>query len=212
MTQAKNREQFNQVVGDVMAYYRQNVTPFTLNLWWETFKSYDLQQLSKAFSKHATDPEHGQFAPKVADIVRIIEGTPTDRAAIAWGKTLEAISSIGSYTDVVFDDPIIHAVITDLGGWVKLCSTETKELSYVQHKFCESYKAYKRAGSFEYPRLLSSLRSPDEEFAMKGLKPPKAAFVGDREAAKIVYKNGSKSNQSHLSLASLAEKSLGLTS
>ena len=49
-----------------------------------------------------------------------LDGTVTDRAALAWGKVLEAMSSVGAYSDVVFDDPAIHAAIEDCGGWVKI--------------------------------------------------------------------------------------------
>ena len=136
------------------------------------------------------DPERGQYAPKVADIVRILSGTATDRAVLAWGKCLEAMSSVGAYTDVVFDDPAIHAVVEDLGGWPKLCRTEMKELGYVQHRFCESHRAYTGRGQFDYPRRLGGDRSPDSEYEKVGLKLPRPALIGNPDRAKLVYQNG----------------------
>lgn len=179
-----------QLVTDVLAYYRQNVSEFTLSVWVQACQPYDLEQVRKALTAHATDAERGQFAPKVADLVRILSGTATDRAQIAWGKVHEAASAVGSYTDVVFDDPAIHAVVEDLGGWPKVCRTEIKELGYLQHRFCESYRAYAGRGTFDYPRRLAGDRSPDVEFEKKGLPLPRPALVGDPDRARTVYHGG----------------------
>jgi hypothetical protein len=178
------------LVTDALAYYRQPVSTFTLQVWLQACQPFSMEQVTKAMSAHATDPERGQFAPKVADIIRILQGTHTDRAQLAWGKALEAMSRVGAYTDVVFDDPAIHACIEDLGGWPKVCRTETKELSYLQHRFCESHKAYTGRGQFEYPQRLAGDRSPDDVWAKKGLKPPRPALVGDPERCRLVYQGG----------------------
>ena len=39
--------------------------------------------VGKALTAHATDPDHGQFAPKPADIVRKIQGTQADVIQLA---------------------------------------------------------------------------------------------------------------------------------
>jgi hypothetical protein len=183
------------LVADVMAFYRQDVSPFALQVWWQACQRFDLEQVRKALTGHAMDADRGQFAPKPADLVRQLEGTATDRAALAWGKTLEAMQSVGAYTDVVFDDPAIHAVVEDLGGWVKLCRSETKDLGYIQHRFCESHRAYTGRGDFEFPRLLSGDRSPDSVFTKHGLKPPRPALIGNSEKASQVYLNGSQTGK-----------------
>lgn len=178
------------MVTDVLAYYRQPVSKFTLSVWVEAMRPFDLEQVSKALTAHATDAERGQFPPKVADVVRILAGTATDRAQLAWGKVHEAMSAVGAYQDVVFDDPAIHAVVEDLGGWPKVCRTEVKELSYLQHRFTESYRAYAGRGTFDYPRRLAGDRSPDSEYEKKGIPLPRPAVVGDRDVAKAVYQGG----------------------
>lgn len=182
--------QFRQLLTDVMAYYGKDCTKFMLTVWWQALQSFDLEQVSKALQKHATDPERGQFAPKVADIVRALQGTTTDRAAMAWGKVYEAMGSVGAYQDVVFDDPAIHAVLEDLGGWPKVCRTETKDLSFLQHRFQEAHRAYTGRGQFAYPRRLAGDRSPDHDYERRGLPLPKAVLVGDERKAALVYQGG----------------------
>jgi len=199
------------LVTDALAYYRQPVSEFTLTVWWQACKPFSMEQVRKAMTAHATDPDRGQFAPKVADIIRVLQGTHTDRAQLAWGKAMEAMGSVGAYTDVVFDDPAIHACVEDLGGWPKVCRTETKELSYLQHRFCESYKAYTGRGVFPYPRRLMGDRSPDSEYEKKGLKLPKPALVGDVEDCRNVYRGGAIGGKTAITfdLGTLAMTAIG---
>lgn len=178
------------MVTDALAYYGKPVSTFTLQVWVQACSPFSIEQVSKALTAHATDAERGQFAPKVADIVRILSGTATDRASLAWGKVLEAMSSVGAYTDVVFDDPAIHAAADDMGGWPKMCRTEIKELGLLQHRFMQSYRAYTERGQFDYPRRLGGDRSPDSEYEKAGLKLPRPALIGDPCRAKLVYQGG----------------------
>ena len=188
--QQHERGEFAQLITDVLAYYRQDASRFVLDLWWNACQPFEFQQIQRAMQRHATDPEHGQFAPKVADLVRILSGTTTDRASLAWGKVLETMSAVGAYTDVVFDDPAIHAAAEDMGGWPKMCRTELKELGLLQHRFMQSYRAYVERGQFDYPRRLGGDRSPDSEYEKAGLKLPRPAVIGDPERAKLVYRGG----------------------
>jgi hypothetical protein len=199
----EQKAEFGQLLRDVMAFYRQDVSPFALTVWWQACQRFDLEQVSKALTAHAMDPERGQFAPKPADLVRQLEGTATDRAMMAWGKVLEAIQRVGAYTDVVFDDPAIHAVIEDLGGWPKICRGETKDLGYLQHRFCEAHRAYTARGQFDYPRRLIGDRSPDEAYARRGLPLPKPALVGDTERARLVFAGGQVGGKTRIAFSVL---------
>ena len=187
---ASDKPKLYGLIGDVLGYYGKSASDFTLQVWWQACQNFEIEQVSKALSAHAADPDHGQFAPKVADLVRILQGTHTDRAALAWGKVMEAMSAVGAYQDVVFDDPAIHAAIADCGGWTKICRSDMAEISFLQHRFCQSHKAYTGRGTFDYPRILNGDRSPDLEFIKRGLPLPKPALVGDRERAKAVYQRG----------------------
>ncbi len=180
---------FRGLLSDVMAYYGKDVSKFTLDVWWGACEGFDYEQVEKAMQRHATDPEAGVFAPKVADVVRILSGTHTDRALLAWGKVLESMSSVGAYTDVIFDDAAIHAAIEDLGGWPKVCRSDTESLSYLQKRFCDSHKAYTGRGEFPYPRRLIGDRSTDAEYKAIGMKPP-LALVGDQAACRQVFDGG----------------------
>lgn len=205
--QPSDRGRFGQLLTDVMAFYRQDVSTFALSVWWQACESFDFEMISKALTKHAMDPEHGQFPPKPADVVRQLSGTASDRSAIAWGKVHDAMGRVGAYTDVVFDDAAIHAAVDDLGGWPKMCRTELKDLSYLQHRFCDAHRAYTKRGQFDYPRRLNGDRSPDSEYQKIGLKPPRPAVIGNEEVAKLVYRNGGTDGKTQISFAPI--QSLG---
>jgi hypothetical protein len=183
-------ERFAEVLSDSMAFWGKDVSAFALQVWWQACQPFDLDQVTRALSRHAMDPERGQFAPKPADLVRQLSGTVSDKAMLAWGKALDAASRVGAYTDVVFDDPAIHAAIEDLGGWPKFCRGDVKDLSYLQHRFSQSYTAYAGRGDFAYPRRLMGDRSADEVYTKRGLPPPKPAVIGDIERARQVYRAG----------------------
>lgn len=193
-----DREKFVQMVSQALAYYRQDCTEFVLNLWWQACKDFTIEQVSKALTKHAMDPDRGQFAPKVADVVRVLAGTKTDRALLAWGKVHSAMSDVGAYADVCFDDAAINAVVHDLGGWPKVCRTSLDDLSYLQHRFCEAHRAYTERGQFEYPRQLIGDRSADAEYVKRGITPPAPILIGDKTRAMQVHRAQAQDSISQL--------------
>lgn len=197
---SSERKELALYLTDALSYWKADVSQFTLQVWISACDGFTLEQVKKAIVQHATDPDRGQFAPKVADIVRQLVGTKTDMSLRAWSKVHSAMSDVGAYSSVVFDDPVIHRVIEDLGGWPKLCRTPVDDLSYVQHRFCEAYRAYAGRGDFEYPPCLIGDHADAGAYAKRGLPPPKPVPIGDREAALLVYRQGQKSSPSALIL------------
>lgn len=157
-------------------------------LWWQTLLRYDIDQIEGAFADIVRDPDRGQFMPKPADLVRMLDGTTTDRAAIAWGKVLDAARRVGAYTDVVFDDAAIHAAVEDCGGWPKLCRTSLDDLGYLQHQFSQSYRAYLGRAGFEYPKALTGDANAHNRRTGQDLQPP--ALIGNTDLAALVYAQG----------------------
>lgn len=139
---ASDKPQFADLMADALGFYGQALTPFAINVWWQACESFSLEQVAKALTRHATDPDRGHFAPKPADLVRALGGTKTDRSLIAWGRVYEAMSSVGMYATPNFGDPAIHAAINDMGGWPKLCQSNMDELHFTQKRFCDGYRAY----------------------------------------------------------------------
>lgn len=184
-----DRIEFSALLCAAMGFFKQDMSTFALTVWWEACKSFDMEQVSKALTAHTIDPEQGRFPPKPADVVRMLHGTRTDRALIAWSKVMDAMQRVGAYSSVVFDDGVIHAVIEDLGGWVAICRGELKDLPHVERRFCESYRAYAVRGSVVFPAMLSGAH--DANNALKGFKCQPPALIGNVKMAGDVMRLGS---------------------
>ena len=101
-------EKFEDLLSGVGEIYGKTLSEFALTLWWGALKDYDLTAIRNALSRYVVNPDNGQFMPKPADVVRMIGGTSTDSAMIAWTKVDKAVRQVGTWQDVVFDDPLIH--------------------------------------------------------------------------------------------------------
>lgn len=200
---------FSLVIAGLCAYHRQPCSDALIAMYWRGCKRWSYEQVVEAIDRLTQDAEMGKFIPKIGDIARILEGTHSDQSKLAWGKVHEAMSSVGAYSDVVFDDPATHAAVEDLGGWPKLCRTELKDLGYTQHRFCESHKAYAGRGEFAYPRRLSGERSPDSDYVKKGIPLPRPAIVGDISKARLVYSGGAQGGKTAITFQPIESLSMG---
>lgn len=146
--------EFQRLLTDALAFYGKDVSTFALSVWWEACKAFDMEQVRNAMTKHAMDPENGQFAPKPADIVKALQGTKTDRALMAWSTVYRAFSEVGAYASPDFGDNATHAAINDMGGWPKLCHLKLDELPFTQKRFCDLYRMHQAYGNTEHVPLV----------------------------------------------------------
>lgn len=197
--QQTDKAKFSALITDVLAFYKQDVSKFAVSVWWQACEPFDFEQVSKALSAHAVDPDRGQFPPKPADVVKVLAGTKTDRARLAWGKAFDAMQRVGAYQSVAFDDPVIHAVIEDLGGWMKLCRSDMKELSFIEHRFCESYRAYAGRPDLSYPAKLIGEYEAINRHEGRKVAPP--VLIGQPDKAKEVLCLGSSGPKTTFTLA-----------
>lgn len=175
---------FAALMTDAMVFYRKDLSKFAIGVWWEACKGFSLEQIAKAITAHAMDPEQGRFPPMPADIVKHLAGTKTDRALVAWSKAFRAISSAGSYVSVAFDDAVIHAVIEDMGGWPKFCATSTDELAFVQKRFWDTYRTYASRPDVAHLAVLPGIHAGNNaRFAGHSQEP---VLIGDRVKAAAI--------------------------
>ena len=63
---------------------------------------------------------------------------------------LTAIRFQGGYRTIAFDDPVIHATVRNLGGWVQLTDATSEDLSrFIQPRFVKTYSALAQMGITE---------------------------------------------------------------
>ncbi len=183
-----DRAEFGELLTQVLAFYKQDASEFVMDLWWGACKPFELEQVRRALSDHAMHPEKGQFCPRPADLVRELAGTFTDRSLMAWSRVTRAMSDVGAYASVDFGDPVIHAVVRELGGWSAICRVPNDEQQFLQKRFCDFFRTFTARGAPEAPLQLQgehdatnaalSLESPDVAKRLAANPAPAARRIG----------------------------------
>lgn len=188
MTDADKPQFFNLIAG-VYAFYRQDISDFAGSVWWEAMKPFDLAAVADALNRHCVNPDTGQFMPKPADVVKMLSGSSQDSAMVAWAKVDKSIRQVGTYASVVFDDPIIHRVLHDMGGWVALGTKSERDWPFVAKEFENRYRGYRiRNETPEYPKSLIGIA--EAQNVQNGHKSDPPVLVGDARRAKQVLSGG----------------------
>jgi len=182
---------FRALLSGVFAFYGKDLSDFAIGVWWEAMKPYDLAAVKDAMNRHCVNPDNGQFLPKPADVVRLIGGGTQDAALVAWAKVTQALRSVGRYKTVVFDDPIIHAVIGDMGGWIPLGDVMEDELPFKGREFENRYRGYKLRGEVgSYPAKLIGIT--DQGNLSRGFGESQPVLLGNPKRAALVLQKGGK--------------------
>lgn len=132
----------------------KSVTDRMLRFAFECLKQFDLPIIQRAILLHAQDPDCGQFGPKPADIVKQIEGGGDERSLKAWTKVEQAVIQAGPHRSIAFDDNRIHAVIEEMGGYMRFCTAKESEFPFMRGEFCKRYRAYLQQPPSRYPAVL----------------------------------------------------------
>lgn len=156
-----DKDIFGQMMTGIAEIYGKKLSAPLLEIYWHLLTKYSLSQIKSALEKHMLNPDAGQFMPKPADIIRYLDGDKQTQALQAWTKVINAIKSVGAYSSVAFDDPLIHVVIIEMGGWISLCHTNLDQLNFKFHEFNKRYSALQTQQSLSnlinYPQKLSGI-------------------------------------------------------
>lgn len=189
--QPSDKGPFAELLANVMSYYNRESSPFLLGVFWDALRRHEFEDVQRAFNLHAQDPDRGQFAPKVADLTRLLEGSTTTQGMRAWVKVAMAMRSVGAYRSVTFDDPLIHVVIAEMGGWIPLCRGMDEEMPFKARDFERRYASYRlrRELPAYTPRLIGENEAENKLNGRKYEVQP--VLVGDPRRAQQVLERGS---------------------
>lgn len=181
---------FAKLIANVYSFYQKESSSFALGVWWEGMSKYDFDAVRVAMNRHAVNPDAGQFLPKPADIVKLIEGNSTDKAVTAWALVVDAIRRQGPYMSVDFNDARTARIVVEMGGWVKVCEVTNDELPFRQREFENRYRSMlntnehlgassRVAGLIEADNARLSLQAPDNVVQLEApVRDPIAALSG----------------------------------
>ncbi len=186
----QDRAAFAQFMSGVYGFYGRDASDFSLSVWWQAMSPYDFEAVKDALNRHCVNPDSGQFLPKPADVVKMLGGSTVDAALVAWSKVDRAVREVGTYRSVVFDDPVIHRVITDMGGWVSIGSKDEEAWPFVRNEFVNRYRGFRMRSEIpEYLPLLVGIAEASNTKGGFGSGQP--TLIGDPRAAAAVLVGGS---------------------
>ena len=182
-------DEFNELLDVVSEQYGKPLSSGAKMLYWQGLKDFDFNAIQQALFRHIRNPDSGMFMPKIADVIKMLQGSTQDSAMTAWAKVDKAIRHKGPYVDVVFDDPLIHRVLHDMGGWIALGQKNEDEWPFVAKEFENRYRGFKQRSEIpEYPSVLVGIANAHNN--NKGLPLEPFTMIGDSQACQRVLKNG----------------------
>lgn len=180
-----DKSKFAALMTGLSDYYSKSISPTVIKVYWQGLFKYDYPSVEKAMWEHTQNPDTGQFMPKIADVTRVLQGSTIDQAALAWTKVDQAVRQIGTDNDVVFDDPLIHRVILDMGGWVKLGTIKDDEWKFTENHFRTRYKGYKLTSDIPlHPLRLTGVANMHN--GTQGFATGKPVLIGNAQKAQLV--------------------------
>ncbi|KWF90366.1 DUF6475 domain-containing protein [Burkholderia cepacia] len=185
----EDRDAFAALMAGVYGFYGKDTSDFALDVWWQAMSPYDFDAVKDAMNRHCVNPDSGQFLPKPADVVKMLNGSTQDAALVAWAKVDRAVREVGTYRSVVFDDAVIHRVVTDMGGWVQIGSKDDNEWPFVRNEFVNRYRGYRMRSEIpEYlPVLIGISESSNQRHGFQSEGP---TLLGNPDMARAVLAGG----------------------
>lgn len=184
----EHQEEFVNLLIAVSDQYNRPFSESFLNVYWHCLKMFSLTEIQAAFITHFENPDNGRFMPQPSDILRILEGDSESQALQAWTKVMNGIKQVGAYSSIVFDDPLIHAVIGDMCGWVELCKKTQEELKFVSYEFQKRYRGYFLRRPQQYLNRLTGILDHGNTLNHHTTFEP--ILFGDQKVALITYAEG----------------------
>lgn len=136
----EDKGQFLQILTGLSDLYGAELSKVSITLYWEALKEHRIDLISVAASEHV---KHSQWMPKPSEFLSILtksDMNAEERATLAWGAVSRAAKSIGGYSCVNFDDPLINATIRNQGGWSRICTQPAEHFeSFIRRQFIADY-------------------------------------------------------------------------
>jgi len=181
---SQEQNKFKELISVISETYGEEFTQAKLKLWWNLFKPYSIVTFEQALYSHIACPDTGMFAPKPANITKFINGTTKqaerlieDRAEMAWQVIEGEISRVGSYGTLKMEDKQALAAVQAIGGWQKLCATQTDKMAWTHKEFVAAYQNFERTPIEALPNklpgrvhLVNHKKQQPESAFIKGLQ------------------------------------------
>ena len=188
-----DRQAFGEVLADMFGYYKEELSSLAFTVYFNALKKFSVLEITEAVSQFISYNEYSFRRPQPSQIANLITGSPGSRVLLASKKLREAIERYGPYRYLVFDDPLIHKIVEQMGGLVFFCQQRDEhELKFQMDRFQKFYRDFQgsRLPPGSYPSVLNSILHNED----RGLDEKERIYwIGEKDKAMAVMKSGSKS-------------------
>lgn len=191
-------EEFLQGTAFITAMNGKDFTELQLQLYFDFLKDIETKVYIEGLKRMFLERPYPSI-PQVAEIREYCLGSKNGKHLIAADKLRKALKSFGSYSTIVFDDPILHIIIDKrFSGWIKFCKLTQDELNeFFSFEFEKIYKVYSEQKHNDIKTELLGLydaKNSDVEGWKVGMY---TRYVGDEKKAKqwvLQYKEKVENN------------------
>ncbi|WP_416398093.1 DUF6475 domain-containing protein [Allohahella sp. A8] len=185
--------------------YGKSMSDQAISIIFRQLAKYEYSAVDRALQRHLDDTDGGRFVPKPADIVRYIDGDLGTAPMLAWSKVDAAVRSPGNNATVVFDDPIIMAIIEDTGGWIRLGKLDEETLKFYGNEFQKRYRGYQAKPPLRHPRKLIGIEEQVNALEYPDFI-PEPRLIGDPQKALAILRSGTGKALPSVPLSQVAGK------
>ena len=140
---------FSKMMALTAEQYGKPMSPELIRFYFDGLAHLPLATVRAALNARVRNTDVGQFMPKIADLIRAVQGNTEDAAYAA----LAAVQR--DFSGASCTDPIALAVVRDMGGWRSLGQRDSEEWqSFGSKDFVKRYRIYAARGDANAPGYL----------------------------------------------------------
>lgn len=177
---SRDKKEFLKILTGLAELFDKKISDALFGIYWQALEDLSLGDFNRAANSLALT---AKFFPKPAEFREQILPAMSAQAAIAYKKLEDAFSSAGVYRTVVFDDPVIHAVVENLGGWMHYCNLPEVEVKWYRKEFEKHYANFApliAAKRLKPPTMLFGVFAFEENTTDESKTP---RLIGDHQKA-----------------------------
>jgi hypothetical protein len=155
--ETKDKKRFATALAVMGEVFQKKPSDSLTEIYWKTLQDLSIETFERACSTIINARTITGTFPLVAEIREAAGGGKQSlglRTIEAWDKLEYALRRHGYYDSVIFDDPIIHAILRSWGGWVEWSGNrdmKEEDLKWVRKDFEKMYAALSNRESHEPP-------------------------------------------------------------
>lgn len=135
----KDKKEFFKIIAGLGEMFGKTISDTLYELYWQALKDLSFEDFNKTANSLG---QTTKFFPKPVEFRDQVLPDIAAQASLAYAKLEKAFTQAGVYKTVVFDDPVIHAVVENLGGWVSYCNLPDEELKWYRKDFEKKYQDF----------------------------------------------------------------------